>query len=204
MRNLPPLLALALLFLAALPAAAQRVYVDYDQATPFSEYRTFEFRDSESDLRRAGLGLHRPVSERIRELARSGGLEEVAENPDLYITYYVAIGRELDLALNDLGYAYGPGFTPGEYWSGGVGQRTTTGYKFKQGTLIIDVWDAGRSELVWRGIGSQAISPKKPEKNEKRLFKSIDKIIEKWSEMHGARARAIREMKIEQEKEQGQ
>ena len=192
-----PLLALALV-LAAGPAlaAGAKIHIDYDGATAFSEYRTFQFRDTRKDLRRVSPSLHESVARQIIDYARDGGLAMVPEEPDIYLAYYAAYHGELRLVLTDLEYAYGESFNPGTYWQGGVGTRDVgkKSFTFKEGTVVVDVWDRERGILVWRGMATGALK-KDYDKNEARLAKALEKLMKRWDEMYGNRARAIRKLK---------
>jgi hypothetical protein len=182
------------LFLLALPALGQKVHVDYDGATAFSEYRTFQFFETKEDLRDFSLTSHKKVVRQLRDYAQEGGLTEVETDPDyaeeggltevdtdpdVYIAYYTADRGDLRLTLGDLGYAYGPDFSLGSYWEGGVGNRTSNSFTFKEGTLIIDVWDAERKQLVWRGMATATVA-KDPDKNDKKIERALKKMTKNW------------------------
>ena len=190
------LLPLCLCLLASPAVAATKIHIDYDGATAFSEYRTFQFRETRKDLRRASPSLHESVARQIIGYARDGGLAMVPEEPDIYLAYYVAYHGDLELALEELEYAYGESFTPGSYWQGGVGTRDTgkKSFTFKEGTIVVDVWDRERRELVWRGMATAALK-KDYNKNELKLAKALDKLMKRWDEMYGDRAQAIRKLK---------
>lgn len=187
------------LFLAV-PTVAQKVHVDYDNATAFSEYQTFELRETNRDLRRVSPSLHDNVSSRLTGYAYEGGLRRTAQEPDIYIAYYAAYSGDLRLALSDLQYSYGEGFTPGSYWDGGVGTREVNkkAFTFKEGTVVVDIWDRERGLLVWRGMATAAVK-KDYHRNEAKLSKALDKLMKQWRKMHGDRARAIRKLKAEKE-----
>ncbi len=182
------------LFLLALPALGQKVHVDYDGATAFSEYRTFQFFETKEDLRDFSLTSHKKVVRQLRDYAQEGGLTEVETDPDVYIAYHTADRGDLRLTLSDLGYAYGPDFSLGSYWEGGVGNRTSNSFTFKEGTMIIDVWDAERKQLVWRGMATATVA-KDPDKNDKKIEKALKKMTKNWEEMYGGRVRALRKLK---------
>jgi hypothetical protein len=93
--------------------------------------------------------------------------------------------------LSDLEYTYGPDFALGSYWEGGVGNRTSNSFTFKEGTLIIDVWDAKRKQLVWRGMATATLA-KDPDKNDKKIERSLKKMTKNWENMYGGRVRALR------------
>jgi hypothetical protein len=187
-----------LLVLLALPAAGQKVHIDYDNATAFSEYKTFDYRETTQDLRRSSPSLHDEVVEQLIGYAEEGGLTRTDEEPDVYMAYYAAFYGDLELVLGDLQYTYGAGFVPGSYWNGGVGTRDVTkkSFTFKEGTVIVDVWDRERGLLVWRGMATAALK-KDYLKNEAKLAKALDKLMKKWGAMYGDRARAIRKLKAE-------
>jgi len=185
--------------ITATPALAQKVYVDYDRATAFSQYRTFQFKETREDLRNFSETLHRRVVNGLRSYIKEGGMEEVDADPDIYVAYYTADQSNLRLVLSDLEYTYGADFSLGSYWDGGVGTRNLEDFSFKEGTLIIDAWDAKEKKLIWRGIGTAAMAKKKPEKNEQKLDRALEKIMKRWDEMYGAKVQAIRKHQMEQD-----
>lgn len=187
------------LLLAAVPVTAQKVNIDFDGATAFSEFKTFQFKDTAHDLSEVRPLLHEDAVIRLTTYAVDGGLTEVDSDPDVYVAYYVAFSGDLSLALSDLEYAYGPGFRPGDYWEGGVGTRETRAkpFVFKEGTVVVDVWDAERKILVWRGIATANVK-KDAGKNARKLERSFEKLMKQWEKMYGGRARALRKLKAEQ------
>jgi hypothetical protein len=185
------------LIAASLPAVAQKVFIDYDNATAFSQYRTYQFKETREDLRDTYPDAHRDVVVKLKKYIQEGGMEEVQSNPDVYVAYYTADYRDLRLVLGDLEYTYGPDFSFGGYWEGGVGTRTPNSFQFREGTLIIDVWDAEEKQLVFRGIATAALA-KNTEKNVEKLDKALEKIIKQWGEMKGDRVRAIRKLQEEE------
>ena len=184
------------LLLCAAPALAQKVSIDYDSATAFSEYTTFKLRETRQDLRRVSPSLHEHVVQVLTGYALEGGLKRADGDPDVYLAYYAAYRSDLRLVLGDLEYAYGPAFELGSYWEGGVGTREVgkKSFTFKEGTVIVDLWDAERRLLVWRGMATAALK-KDYHKNEAKLDKALEKLMKQWEKMYGGRARAIRKMK---------
>ena len=190
-----------LLILATTPALAQKIHIDYDGATPFSEYKSFALKETGKDMRRVSSSLHQQVVRQLTDYAVDGGLIEDEENPDVYIAYYAAFRGDMRLVLRDLEYTYGPGFSLGSYWEGGVGTRDVRekSYTFKEGTVVVDVWDRERKVLVWRGMATAAVK-KDYEKNERKLGKALEKLMKQWEKMYGGHARALRKLKAERER----
>ncbi len=196
MRNYRILPLILLLFLVSHLALAQKVHIDFDGATAFSEYKTFALQETRYDLRRFSSPLHHKIVQQLTDYAVEGGLKEVDEEPDVYLAYYAAFRGDLRLVLGDLEYTYGPGFSLGSYWEGGVGTREVRekSFTFKAGTLVVDVWDRERKVLVWRGMATAAVKSD-DEKNEKKLDKALAKLMKQWEKMYGGRARALRKLK---------
>jgi hypothetical protein len=184
----------------ALPAQGQKIHIDYDHATAFSEYKTFQFRETRQDLRRVSLSLHQEVVKQLTDYALEGGLTAVDSDPDVYLAYYAAYYGELRLVLGDLEYAYGPGFSLGSYWEGGVGTRDVTkkSFTFKEGTVVVDIWDRDRKILVWRGMATAALK-RDYHKNEAKLRRALEKLMKQWEKTRGAHVRALRKRKAEQQ-----
>lgn len=177
---------------------AQKVFVDYDSATAFSQIRTYQLRDTRLGLQDTYPDIHRQIVVKIKTYLQEGGMTDAVSDPDVLVAYYTADARDLRLALSDLEYSYGPDFSFGNYWEGGVGTRTPSSFQFREGTLIIDVWNAREKQLVFRGIATSAI-PKDYDKRIARVDKALEKIIKTWGEMKGDHIRALRRLREEQQ-----
>lgn len=175
MNNVGRILAVLLFVLgAASIASAQKVNVDFDSNTEFSKYNTFK------------IGLHpefTPQNPLMAQRALKGvayyltlkGLREVEDSPDLNVVLYAVLGQEKQVNINSFGYGYGPYWRGG--WGGGTTTATTTTYTV--GTLVVDMYDASTKQLAWRGTGTDTLSDK-PEKNEKKLNKALEKMFKKY------------------------
>jgi hypothetical protein len=174
---------LVVLFLAAAPVLARDVYVDYDPGADFSSYKTFQWVDTPgTSLEYHNQLIHSRVKNYIQELLSEAGLSEVAENPDLTVTYHASANQELSLDVSAYGYAWGPGFMWDPYW-GGAGGVSTTVRSYGVGTFMVDLVEADGKKLVWRGSVTGIVVPEDPRKVEKKIYKAIDDIVKKWRKM---------------------
>jgi len=184
--------ALGLVFVLALiatPALAQKVTVDYAHDFDFSGVKTFQYVDTQESNSKNELMAGRIV-EMIKKELREGGLTEVQENPDLFVTYHVTTEEMSSFNTTGMGYGgyggYGPGWGGyGGYGYGGYGgMASTTTYetKYTDGTLILDGYDPTDKKLVWRGTGTVTIKDK-PEKQIKQVDKILTKIGAKWDKI---------------------
>jgi len=186
--------------LLAAPVAAQKVYVDFDETVDFSQYKTFAFRQSPEDLRDTNqLGhtrIHNAIKRQMETAAQPGTM--VQQDPDLWVTYHTAEKEELRVDHDSLGYGYGPswygsGWRRGGYYGGygGYGgSYSTTVSTYTKGTLVVDIWDAKKEQMVWRGIGTATVS-QSPDKAEKTLEKALDKMSNQYHKQQKKNAKKL-------------
>ena len=184
--------ALGMIFvlaLAATPAMAQKVTVDYAHDFDFSGVKTFQYVDTQESNSKNDLMAGRIV-EMIKKELREGGLTEVQDNPDLFVTYHVTTEEMSSFNTTSMGYGgyggYGDGWGGwggyGGYGMGGMGSSTTYETKYTEGTLILDGYDPTDKKLVWRGTGTVTIKDK-PENQIKQVDKILKKIGAKWDKI---------------------
>jgi Domain of unknown function (DUF4136) len=166
-------LAVFLLVLTFAPAvAAQDVQTDYDKSKNFAEYHTYYWAKIES----ANPLMNQRVQAAIdAELSNKGWSKQQAGG-DVAI---VALGmtdtkKDLHTFYTGSGWGYG-----GFYGAGGMGSSTTTVSEYKQGTLVVDLYDSNSRQLLWRGTATDTLSDK-PEKNEKKVNKAVAKMFKKF------------------------
>jgi hypothetical protein len=171
----------------ALPAFAQKVTIDYARDFDFESAQTFQYVDTdESNIQDNMIMADRVVSMIKKEL-REGGLREVEENPDLYVTYHFTSQERKSYSTTSMGY--------GGYWDGWggwggydafggpmMGSSTTQEYSYEEGTLIIDAYDSQEKKMVWRGSGTVTVKDK-PEKQVKQVEKILAKLGNRWDKI---------------------
>jgi len=176
--------------LLAGPVLAQKVHIDFDREADFDAYETFAWYESpDTSVTDSNDLVHRRIVEIIENEMTSGGMRKVDSDPDVYVTYHTDEKEEMSLNTTHYGYGYPSSWAWDPYWGGwggdmGMGSSHTSVYTYTRGTLIIDVWDAGTEQLVWRGSANDIV-PENPQKLEKKLERSVQKIAKKWDKMCG-------------------
>jgi len=173
------LLLLVVLGLAATPALAQKVTIDYAKSFDFESVKTFQYTDTKDTNATNELMAGRIKDAIIRELTE-GGLKQVDSNPDLYVTYHFSTKN--NTVYNTTGFGYG-GYGMGwGGWGGGMGSSTTTASTFTDGTLVIDGYKASDKKMVWRGTGTVTLKSK-PEKQTQQIDNILAKLGNKWDKI---------------------
>jgi len=176
------ILVLALV-LAAVPAMAQKVNVDYAHDFDFDSIKTFQYVDTADSNLDNSLMAERVVSMLKKELGE-GGLTEVDSNPDILVTYHATTQENRSFNTTSMGYGgYGGHHGGWGGWGGGgMGSSMTRETTFTEGTLIIDAYDPSDKKMIWRGTGTVTVKSK-PEKQIKQIDKIFHKIGKKWDKI---------------------
>lgn len=148
---------------------------DIDKSTDFKQYKTFGFGTAEVNVNNPaykGSLISSKIRRNVQSEFEKRGLVYDKTNPDVLVSYetFTADKERMYSGYPYMmypgmfyrfpmmwGYPYGP--------YGGFGN----GYRYTEGTLIIDIVDAKTKEQVWRGLVKGDVS------NLNGLSKSIDK-----------------------------
>ncbi|GAA4392511.1 DUF4136 domain-containing protein [Hymenobacter koreensis] len=151
-----------MLFGAAGCASVPRVGVssDFDHATNFRAYKTWSWYPDQPTDAEGGpaKGYNSFFDKRMRtaveaEMVRKG-FTKVEKSPDVFVAYSARV--EDKQRANQT--PYGPYGYP--FWYYGYGAALNRPYQvmdYKAGNIIIDIVDAKRKELVWRGYGQSQV-----------------------------------------------
>ena len=170
--------ALAVL-LAPAVILAQKTSYDYEKTADFTAFKTYAFKKGTP----IGQELidQRVVSAIETQLAKKG-LTKSESSPDVFVVYHVAFDKEKDISTFSSGYGGGYG-AYGWGWGGGwAGGTTTTQVRdILVGTMVIDIADAKKGQLVWRGMGVKEVNTQaNPEKRDKSINSAVEKIFKNY------------------------
>ena len=200
MKRLPRFLSLFLVSMVLAGCATVSVQRDYDEQASFDGYQTFSWTASENTqdvpapFQNDGLLDQRIKRAVTNALTHQGYTEQPYGPPDFYVVYRVSL-RDV---YSDAGYSYRLGYPYGHrsgyrygfrrsyFGYGGFGYRYG-GYGYGshgavttsiEGTLVIDIIDAGTNELVWRGVAVSALG--NATYDVKDINKAVEKILEEF------------------------
>lgn len=159
--------SLLLLALAAGPALAQKIDVEFDDSAVFERYKTFHIVEGQLNAKAAALNsdlTRRKIENEIRKRLTEKGLMEVESKPDLNVRFTLGQARRTEVE------AYPAG------WRGLGTRRVRVAYT--QGTLVINLRDTNRKELVWRSVAEEEKSD--PMQIAQHLDDMVRKSIDKY------------------------
>ena len=145
-------------------AARVGVTNDFDHAVNFRAFKTWAWYPQQPKDAEGGpaKGYESFLDKRMRAAVSAEmtakGLTEVAVNaaPDIYVAYSARVEDKQQVSpyYNGMGYPYGYGY--GGF--GGYGRGYSPVTQYKAGTVVIDIVDAHRKELAWRGTGQAQVN----------------------------------------------
>src|ERR1700730_15564568 len=158
---------LPILALAVGPALAQKIDIAFDESADFARYKTFHILEGQLNAKAPALNsdlTRRRIENEIRKRLIEKGLMEAARQPDLNVRFTLGSARRTELEACPAGWR-------------GLGTRAV-GVGYTQGTLVINLRDTSRKELVWRSI---AVEDKNdPIQISEHLDDMVRKSIEKY------------------------
>lgn len=158
---------LALCFLLAISAFAQKIEIESDAAVDFSKFKTFAIRDARLNSKNPSLNsdlVRKRINTDIQKYLEAKGLAFVESGPsDLNVRYTLGAVRKTELESFPAGWR-------------GMGTRVVR-VPYTEGTLVIDLRDPGTRSLVWRAIAREEKSDaaKVEHKLDDMVKKSFDK-----------------------------
>jgi len=151
-------------------AFAQQVQTDFDHQANFSQYKTYSWQaiktsDSLWDSR---------IKNAVGAQLAAKGWSQVDSGGDVSIVAIQTTQNQKTLQTFYDGLGGGWGYR--RFGGGGFGEATTTEQDYKDGTLVVDLFDAKTKQLIWRGSAESMLS-NKAENNEKNLEKGVAKMF---------------------------
>ena len=169
MRSFRSTAVCTLLFVGLLGVAfAQHVKTDFDHQANFAQYKTYSWQQ----ITPANSLWDARIKSAVDAQMAVKGWTQVDSGGDVAI---VAIKTtQIQRSLNTFYDGMGGGWR----WRGfgGMGEATTTEQDYKEGTLVVDLYDAKSKQLIWRGSAEDTLSDKEA-KNEKNLDKGVAKMF---------------------------
>ena len=170
------------LVLAAVPAMAQKVTIDYAHDFDFTAVKTFQYVDTKDSNSPNELMDERIKTAIVRELTE-GGLRRVESDPDIFVTYHVTTTENTTYTTTNVGYGgYGGYYGGWGGYGGGMGSSQTTAHNYVDGTLIVDGYEPGDKKMVWRGTGTVTVKSK-PENQIKQVNNILAKLGKRWDKI---------------------
>ena len=173
------MLALLTLLVAPVLIVAQKTSYDFEKSANFAAFKTYAHKNR--DARRAAADRRQDRRRRSTRSSRPRGFRRPRRSPTYSSsTTWRSTRRRTSRPTAPAGGGYGAyGWGWGGGWAGGT--TTTQVRDILMGTMVIDMADAKKGQLVWRGMGVKEVNTQaKPEKRDKSINKAVEKIFKNY------------------------
>ncbi len=173
--------ALFLFFMTCLFFQCSPVYVPYSKQLTerdFSDYKTFKFSEmhveNESSWQPQAQNLER-VQEMIASELEARGITQVESSPDLIVNLGVVFADKVQTRETDIRDAPIYVGTRNYHWE----SQEVVVREYQEGTLMMDVVDAGNEEMIWQGAVKSTMTNNR-DKMQKRVEAGIDQLFKSF------------------------
>jgi len=164
------LFVLAVMTSLATPATAQRITTESAPGIDVSRYKTFMW------IKQPNVSdpiLKENIVDAVNAQLTARGYRLVASGADLGVAAHLA--TETQKTVN----TFYDGFGGNWRWGDSFGSATTSITTYKDGTLVIDLFDSGSKRAIWRGTAEQELSSN-PNKESANMSKAAEKLFHKF------------------------
>lgn len=166
-----------------------KIVSDYNRDADFSQYTSFQLSPP-TELEPGDPILNKLNQKRLRE-AVSTQMEmrgyQQAENADLSVNIYVKITPKTEIISTNRGpffpyagyYIFYGSLREYDFWGPGWTTLQANVMEFQEGTLIIDLVDTRRDELVWQGVAIGSVEDM-PENPHAKIQEAVAKIFKEY------------------------
>ncbi|WP_282162495.1 DUF4136 domain-containing protein [Ulvibacterium marinum] len=171
-----------MLFLSS--CSSVQVLSDYDKETNFTEYKSYAFYKTGIDQAQISDLDKKRILKAIQDEMNNRGFVKSGK-PDLLVSIFTKEKEQVDVYNNNWGWGawgWGWGWNPwmwGPGWGAGWGGSQVS--TRTEGSLYIDLIDAGTRELVWQGKGVGNLNNIKDiNKKEERIKEFVSEILQQY------------------------
>jgi len=172
-------------------ASGPEVRGEYDKAADFGKYRTYGFvaqtsPDGGSEYRSLALQMLQRAA--TREMEARG--YRLADSPDLAINFQGKLEEKVDVESTPAPY-YGPGWGYGGWYGapyGGWGGTEVTTRRYNVGTLVMDIVDREKRQVVFQGGVEGVVTKEMRENREASINNAVAAIFSKYPFVAGQSA----------------
>lgn len=164
-------------------ASGPEIRADYDKAADFGKYRSYGF------VAQAGTdeGDFKSLSTQMLQKAASREMESRgytrSDDPDLVINFKGQLEEKTDIESTPAPY-YGPGWGyggwGGAYYGGWSGGTEVTTHRYNVGTLVMDVVDREKRQVVYQGGVEGVVTREMLQNREATITEAVGHLFSKY------------------------
>ena len=151
------------------------VNTDWDRAYDFSKIKTYAWKQGTPLANTAGVSndlMQKRFEATVDEHLTAAGWKKVDSDADVLVTTHGSSKTNTSIS----GFIYSP---VGWRW-GGWGTSSYSVNDFPVGSLLVDILSPNGKDLLWRGAGHDIMVSTNPDKNTKKIEKTVAKMFKEF------------------------
>ncbi|HEX7373990.1 MAG TPA: DUF4136 domain-containing protein [Steroidobacteraceae bacterium] len=181
---------IAVAVLATGCASGPDIRADYDKSADFGKYRTFGFVSAApgDTTQFKSLAQQNMQNVAAREMEARGYTK--SDTPDLVINFKGKLEEKTDIESTPAPY-YGPGWGYGGWYGapwGGYGGTEVTTRRYNVGTLVMDVVDREKRQVVFQGGVEGVVTKEMLQNREAAITAAVQHIFSRYPFVAGQSA----------------
>ena len=181
-------------------ASGPAILADYDPATDFSKFKTWDFIENAGpDYEGYESLFSQYMMEAIEIEMDKRGYVRDSNNPDLFLNFNAIVQDKTKITQTPsmgppMGYGY-YGYRGGYYgaWGGYPYGTETRVRQYEEGTFNIDMVDASKMQLVWEAVVIGKITDKARENLRQTVMEGVPEFFAKFPYVAGSNQRVSAE-----------
>ena len=172
-------------------ASGPELRADYDKAADFGKYRTYGFV---AQMAPDGATEYRSLSLQMLQKAAAREMEargyRPSDSPDLAINFQGKLEEKVDVESTPAPY-YGPGWGYGGWYGapyGGWGGTEVTTRRYNVGTLVMDIVDREKRQVVFQGGIESVVTKEMQQNREAAINRAVELLFSKYPFVAGQTA----------------
>ena len=162
------------------------VRADYDKGADFGQYKTYNFLAAQNPAPSSGSGDYKSLAQRILQNAAAREMESrgytKADNADLLINFKGKLEEKVDVESTPAPM-YGAGYHGwygAPYGAYGYGGSEVSTRRYNVGTLVMDMIDRQKQQVVFQGGVEDVVTKKMLEDREALLNGAVAQIFARY------------------------
>jgi hypothetical protein len=155
------------LFAVVANASAQEVSLDYARDHDFALYKSFAWSPAQQPAKNPAN--HIRITRAVEEALGPKGMAKSADGrPDVYLMYHGRVGDKVKVRSKNTG----------GYWEPTNLRTVVDVGKVREGTLILEMYDAQTKDVVWRGVATSV--GVREDRAEEEIKAAVKKLLEAY------------------------
>lgn len=152
-------------------------FSDHDKSVNLQDYKTYSWQNIQEIESKGSNPLYynelndKRIKEAVNAEMGKRGFSEINKDGQLQLHYHILVEDKIESSIEPAGVQYNNRI---------ANPKQLNIYQYRQGTLIVDIMDAKKNILVWRGWATDVITNSMKKNPEAAISQAVAAIFKKF------------------------